>query len=79
MFFPEVRGFALIPYTGHGFHSPVKGGEVVSNALMPSEYQEGRQDREQDSFKHSYPLEMQRAINTRWSAMGFSVHGDTSQ
>jgi hypothetical protein len=78
MFFPEVRGFALIPYIGYGFYSPVKGGNVVSNALMPSEYQEGRQDWEHASFKHSYLLEMQRAINTRWSAMGFSVHGDSS-
>lgn len=70
-FFADVHGFALIPYMGHGFHNSRRGGKVVSDALMPSEYQEGRQNWEQASFKDSYPAELQDSINAKWSAMGF--------
>lgn len=31
-FFKDVRGFPLVPYMGPGNGSPVKGGQVVSDA-----------------------------------------------
>lgn len=71
-FYEDCRGFPLIPYMSHGTASPVQGGKVVSDALMPSEYH-GEQDWQQASFKHSYPQELQESVNARWSARwGFS-------
>ena len=49
--FSECKAFPLIPYNGHGFWSPVKGGKVVSDALMPSEYQTGKPDWVAADFK----------------------------
>ena len=54
-FFSEVRAFPLVPYNSHGFHSPVKGGKVVSDALMPSEYALGRPDWIAADFKKYVP------------------------
>ncbi|KAF2159899.1 hypothetical protein M409DRAFT_60490 [Zasmidium cellare ATCC 36951] len=65
-FYDDCRGFPLIPYMSHGTASPVQGGKVVSDALMPSEYQ-GEQDWQQASFKHSYPQSLQDSVNERWS------------
>jgi UbiD family decarboxylase len=71
-FYEDCRGFVLIPYMGHGTGSPVKGGKVVSDALMPAEY-DGEQDWQQASFKHSYPPTLQASVNSRWSNVwGFS-------
>lgn len=71
-FYEECRGFPLIPYMSHGTGSPVKGGKVVSDALMPSEYK-GEQDWQQASFKHSYPKSLQESVNAKWTkAWGFS-------
>lgn len=69
-FFEECRGFPLIPYMAHGTGSPIQGGKVVSDALMPAEYQ-GKQDWQQASFKHSYPEQLQTSVNERWRDWGF--------
>ncbi|KAB8299096.1 hypothetical protein EYC80_001214 [Monilinia laxa] len=70
-YYQECRGFPLIPYMSHGTDSPVKGGKVVSDALMPSEYAKGEQDWQQASFKHSYPKELQDEVNEKWAKWGF--------
>jgi UbiD family decarboxylase len=70
VFFPDTRAFPLIPYNGHGAHSPVKGGKVVSDALLPSEYTTGA-TWQAASFKQSYPTELQEKVNSEWAAMGF--------
>lgn len=70
-FYEECRGFPLVPYMSHGTGSPVQGGKVVSDALMPAEYQ-GKQDWQQANFKHSYPESLQESVNERWSAWGFN-------
>ncbi|RDW74947.1 ferulic acid decarboxylase 1 [Coleophoma cylindrospora] len=71
-FYEECRGFPLVPYMSHGTGSPVQGGKVVSDALMPAEYK-GEQDWQQASFKHSYPEELQESVNARWTkTWGFS-------
>ena len=71
-FYEDCRGFPLIPYMSHGTGSPVQGGKVVSDALMPSEYR-GEQDWQQASFKHSYPQDLQESVNSRWTTMGFKA------
>ncbi|KAF9634894.1 putative 3-octaprenyl-4-hydroxybenzoate carboxy- protein [Lasiodiplodia theobromae] len=70
VFYPDVRAFPLIPYNGHGAHSPVKGGKVVSDALLPAEYTTGK-DWEAASFKESYPTGVQERVISQWSEMGF--------
>jgi UbiD family decarboxylase len=70
-FYEDCRGFPLVPYMSHGTGSPVQGGKVVSDALMPAEYR-GEQDWQQASFKHSYPAPLQESVNERWAAWGFN-------
>ncbi|KAJ5112031.1 hypothetical protein N7532_000076 [Penicillium argentinense] len=71
LFFEDVRGFPLIPYMGHGNGSPVMGGKVVSDALMPKEYTTGR-DWVPADFESSYPVELKEKVKQRWTEMGFS-------
>lgn len=72
VFFPDVRGFPLIPYMSHGAHSPTQGGKVVSDALLPVEYTTGK-DWQAASFEESYPEEVKKKVNAEWTAMGFSA------
>lgn len=71
-FFDDVRAFPLIPYNGQGTHSPVRGGKVVSDALMPKEYTTGR-NWEAASFEESYPQEIKDKVLADWEAMGFET------
>ncbi|KAL8277938.1 hypothetical protein RQP46_009570 [Phenoliferia psychrophenolica] len=71
-FFGDCKAFPLIPYNGHGFHSPVKGGKVVSDALMPSEYKTGKPDWIAADFKQSYPEEVKAKVLANWVADGFA-------
>jgi UbiD family decarboxylase len=64
--FEDCRGFQLIPFMGHGTGTPNRGGKVVSDALMPSEYK-GVQNWQQASFEHSFPDEIKESVNCRWS------------
>ena len=70
VFFEDVRGFPLIPYMSHGSASPVRGGKVISDALLPCEYSTGRTWVAAD-FAHSYPDEMKSKILQRWESFGF--------
>ncbi|KAF5723822.1 3-octaprenyl-4-hydroxybenzoate carboxy-lyase [Fusarium mundagurra] len=74
-FFHDVRGFPLIPYMGHGSGSPVQGGKVVSDALMPSEYSTGKGDWQTADFKNSYPDEIKDRVLRKWTSLGFSSLG----
>jgi len=71
-FFPDVRAFPLIPYNGHGDHSPVQGGKVVSDALLPIEYTKGR-DWVAASFQESYPEDVKNKVLSGWKSMGFET------
>lgn len=70
LFYDNVTGFPLIPYMSHGSFSPIKGGKVVSDALLPVEYMTGK-NWEAADFKNSYPKEIQESVNARWETMGF--------
>ncbi|RAK94965.1 UbiD family decarboxylase [Aspergillus ibericus CBS 121593] len=69
-FFEEVRGFPLIPYMSHGTGRPNKGGKVVSDALMPTEYTTGA-DWEAADFEHSYPEALKEKVRANWETLGF--------
>ncbi|KAI9702729.1 MAG: Ferulic acid decarboxylase 1 [Bogoriella megaspora] len=69
-FYQDKPGFFLIPFMGHGNGDAHKGGRVVCDALMPTEYTTG-QNWETADFEHAYPKDLQENINRRWAAMGF--------
>lgn len=68
--FEDVAGFPLIPYMSHGNGSPNRGGKIVSDCLMPTEYTTGK-NWEAADFKNSYPAELQQSVLERWSGWGF--------
>lgn len=70
LFFEDVPGFPLIPYMSHGSASPVRGGKVVSDALLPCEYTTGRTWVAAD-FKNSYPEDMKAKVLKKWDTLGF--------
>ncbi|KAI9727009.1 MAG: Ferulic acid decarboxylase 1 [Cirrosporium novae-zelandiae] len=70
-FYEGCRGFPLIPYMSHGTSFPNKGGKVVSDALLPSEYTTGR-DWVAADFEHSYPEDVKAKVLANWETMGFS-------
>lgn len=69
-FFEDVAGFPLVPYMSHGNGKPNRGGKVVSDALMPSEYTTGA-DWVAADFKNSYPAELKEKVLANWVAYGF--------
>ncbi|KAH6638478.1 3-polyprenyl-4-hydroxybenzoate decarboxylase, partial [Boeremia exigua] len=69
-FVEDVKGFPLIPYMSHGTASPIMGGKVVSDALLPVEYT-GESNWELADFEHSYPKALQDKVNASWEQMGF--------
>ncbi|WVQ68670.1 uncharacterized protein L199_006879 [Kwoniella botswanensis] len=71
-FYSDCKGFPLIPYMSHGFHSPVKGGKVVSDALMPAEYEKGQKDWVAADFKNSYPQDLKDKVMANWRQYGFA-------
>ncbi|KAI5479123.1 cytoplasmic protein [Pseudohyphozyma bogoriensis] len=71
-FYSECKGFPLIPYMSHGNFSPVKGGKVVSDALMPAEYKTGKPDWVAADFKSSYTPEVQEKVLANWATDGFA-------
>ncbi|KAF4954213.1 hypothetical protein FGADI_5426 [Fusarium gaditjirri] len=71
-FFSDVPGFRLIPYMGHGTGPKNRGGKVVSDALMPSEYLNGPNWVTAD-FENSYPNELKASVRGKWEEVfGFS-------
>ncbi|KAL3429328.1 UbiD decarboxylyase family [Aspergillus tetrazonus] len=76
VFYDDVRAFPLIPYNGHGGRksegrSAVRGGKVVSDALMDIEYTQGRRDWEAADFNESYPEDVKSKVLGKWEELGF--------
>ncbi|CBF78948.1 hypothetical protein AN7164.2 [Aspergillus nidulans FGSC A4] len=76
VFYDDVRAFPLILYNGHGGkksegRSAVRGGKVVSNALMDIEYTQGRRNWEAADFNGSYPEDVKSNVLGKWEKLGF--------
>ncbi|PON28853.1 hypothetical protein TGAM01_v201961 [Trichoderma gamsii] len=69
--YEDAKGFALIPYMGHGNGNPTKGGKMVCDALFPVEYTTGR-NWVNTSFREAYPKPLQDSIVASWEKRGFS-------
>lgn len=71
--FEEVRGHPITPYMSHGPHgNPTQGGKVISDCLMPIEYQ-GKRNFRECSFVESYPEDIKSKVRAGWEGMGFTV------
>jgi 3-polyprenyl-4-hydroxybenzoate decarboxylase len=68
--FEDVRGFPLIPYMGHGNGPANRGGKVVSDALMPTEYTTGRNWVAAD-FEHSYTADVKERVMANMANDGY--------
>lgn len=72
VFYNDCKAFPLVPYNSHGSFSPIKGGKVVSDALLPVEYTTGA-DWQAADFNNSYPEDLKAKVNSEWKAMGFKA------
>ncbi len=70
--FDNVRGFPLIPYMGKGSGSPVLGGKVVSDCLLPVEYTTGKNWIAAD-FENSFPVDVREKVEGKWGVYGFDL------
>ncbi|KAH8664737.1 putative 3-octaprenyl-4-hydroxybenzoate carboxy-lyase [Xylariales sp. PMI_506] len=68
--FDEVPGFFLTPYMSHGGRDPRRGGKMISNCLLPMEY-EGKRTFRPVSFATSYPDDVKAKVTQNWASMGF--------
>lgn len=68
--YEDVPGFPLLPFMSHGNGDKRRGGKIVSDAMLPTEYTTGKKW-EIASFKDSYPKTVQEKVEKDWAAMGF--------
>ncbi|GKT49743.1 ferulic acid decarboxylase 1 [Colletotrichum spaethianum] len=69
--FEDVRSHPLTPYMSQFPNIPRRGGKVVSDCILASEYERPRDFNHVD-FDHSYPDDVKRKVLGNWSMMGFS-------
>jgi phenacrylate decarboxylase len=68
--FEDVRCHPLTPYMSQTLETPRRGGKVVSDCLLASEYERPRNFKHVN-FKTSYPESIKRKVLQRWKTMGF--------
>ena len=67
--FEEVRSHPLTPYMSQYPDTPRKGGKLVSDCMMASEYEKPRNFVHVD-FESSYPEEVKTKVLANWTKMG---------
>jgi phenacrylate decarboxylase len=70
VFYKDMCGFPLIPHMSHGSGPSIRGGKVVSDALLPCEYTTGA-NWEAADFEHSYPEHVKEKVLKPWGEMRF--------
>lgn len=68
--FEDVPGFPLTPYMSHGSWDQRMGGKMVSDCLLPMEYN-GKASLQRVDFENSYPKDVKDRVRSNWHAMGF--------
>ncbi|KAL7955121.1 UbiD decarboxylyase family [Trichoderma compactum] len=68
--YDDVKSFSLLPYMAQGDTDPARGGKIISDALLTSEYTTGPNWVTGD-FKHAYPKAIQDKVLTSWDTLGF--------
>lgn len=67
--FEDVTAYPLVPYMSHGPGTKLTGGKVVSNCLLPEEY-EGKQGWVACDFENGYPEGVKEKVLERWDRFG---------
>lgn len=67
--FEDVQAYPLVPYMSHGPGTKLTGGKVVSNCLLPEEY-EGRQGWVTCDFDNGYPDTVKDKVCELWDRLG---------
>lgn len=67
--FEDVTAYPLVPYMSHGPGTKLTGGKVVSNCLLPEEY-EGKQGWVACDFANGYPEDVKTKVLDRWDSLG---------
>lgn len=67
--FEDVTAYPLVPYMSHGPGTKLTGGKVVSNCLLPEEY-EGKQSWVACDFENGYPESVKERVLERWNKLG---------
>ncbi|PSN61943.1 UbiD-domain-containing protein [Corynespora cassiicola Philippines] len=67
--FEDVQAYPLVPYMSHGPGTKLTGGKVVSNCLLPQEY-EGIQSWVTCDFENGYPDEIIDKVIKLWNNLG---------
>ncbi|KAF2108273.1 hypothetical protein BDV96DRAFT_624997 [Lophiotrema nucula] len=65
--FEGVTAYPLVPYMSHGPGTKLTGGKVVSNCLLPEEY-EGKQGWVACDFENGYPESIKERVLGRWDS-----------
>jgi UbiD family decarboxylase len=68
-YFEDVVAYPLVPYMSHGPGTKLTGGKVVSNCLLPEEY-ENKQDWVACDFENGYPKDVKVKVLKRWDNLG---------
>ncbi|EUC42265.1 hypothetical protein COCMIDRAFT_29078 [Bipolaris oryzae ATCC 44560] len=63
--FEDVRGLPIMPYMSHGRGDRKRGGKMVTNCLLPAEY-EGSRNWIPVDFESSYPEEVKKKVREIW-------------
>lgn len=63
--FEDVRGLPIMPYMSHGRGDRKRGGKMVTNCLLPAEY-EGRRNWIPVDFESSYPEVVKEKVREIW-------------
>lgn len=63
--FEDVRGLPIMPYMSHGTGDPRRGGKMVTNCLLPAEY-EGARNWIPVDFESCYPEEVKEKVRELW-------------
>lgn len=70
--YPDIPDFPMVPYLNDDDRQRGSGGKAVINCLFPEQF-EGKIRGTPASFRHSYPVELQKSVIARWKDYGFST------
>lgn len=64
--FEDVRGLPIVPYMSQGTGHPKRGGKIITNCLLPAEYNDGVRSWVEVSYKDSYPDDVKQKVDKLW-------------
>lgn len=72
--YENFSAYFLLPMMGHGTGPKFTGGKMVSDCLLPVEYQ-GKRDYKIASFQGCFPEHVQEKVLKEWASLGYTHEG----